>query len=80
MPIGELAGELKLDDLEQGIELDGFDEKRWELAMGKAVHFVLDLIERHAGKQDDGEAGSMFLEIGEDPEAVEFRHIEVEEE
>jgi hypothetical protein len=80
LPIRQFAAELELYDLQEGINFDGLDEQGRQLAMGEAVHFVLDLVEGHAGEEDDREAGAMFLEVGQDAEAVEFGHVEVEEE
>ncbi len=66
-------------DLQQLLRVHGFDEKGWELGFWEPMHFMLDLVEGHAGQEDDGEAGAMLLEVGEDAEAVEFGHVEVEE-
>ena len=75
----ESAAEFEFDDAQERFEIDRFKEERGEGMRGEAVDVLLDLVEGHARKQDDGEAPAVFLKMAEDFEAVDARHLEIEE-
>jgi hypothetical protein len=48
--------------------------------LGEALEAVADFFGGEAGEDDDGELGAVGLDVGEDVEAVDVGHLEVEEE
>jgi hypothetical protein len=70
---------LEVDHAEELVGVDRLDEKGRELWRGQIMHFVLDFVQWHAGEEDDGQAAAVLLEVGEDAEAVDFGHVQVEE-
>ena len=77
--IGQLAGELEVNDGEELFGVDGLEEEGREFGLGEDVHFVLDGVEGHAGEEDDWEGPAVLLHVGEDVEAVAVGHLQVEE-
>ena len=48
--------------------------------MGEALEAVADVFGGEAGEEDDGEVEAVGLDVGQDVEAVDVGHLEVEEE
>jgi hypothetical protein len=62
------------------MRVDGFEEKRGKFVEGELVHVVLDLVDGHAGEEQDGEGAAVALDVGEDIEAVGVGHLQVQQE
>ena len=61
------------------VQIDRLEEQRRQLLVRQAVHLVLDLVHRHAGEQDDRQAAAVLLEVVQHVEAVDVRHLQVEQ-
>jgi hypothetical protein len=77
---GEFAGEFQFYYLGELVGVDGFEEEGGEFLGGEATDSAADLVGGEAGEEDDGEVVAVLLEVGEDLEAVDAGHLEVEEE
>jgi len=49
------------------------------LASAQRVHFALNLIDGHSREENDGQTGTMFVEVIKNGETVEAGHEEVED-
>jgi len=75
----EISAELELEDLDELIDVDRLEREGRKFLLGEAMNVLLDLIQRHAGKQDDRQASPMLLEIAEHVEPIHGGHVEVEQ-
>jgi hypothetical protein len=59
--------------------VDRLEEEWGEFVLREALETAADLVGGQAGEDDDGEVGPVTLDVGEDVEAVDLGHLEVEE-
>jgi hypothetical protein len=78
--VGNLAGELKLDDLDELRGVNGLDKQGRQYRLVKMAHLLLDLIRRKSREQNDGKRFAMLADVVKNVEAVDIGHFEIEEE
>ncbi len=66
--------------MQQLLGIHWFEQQDGQFLLGQAVHPMLDLIQCHAGQQNDRQRSSMLLKVGQHLKSISLRHVEIQQE